>query len=109
MPDDKGCSEHPLEADTRASGYQRQTTASLLVPGLTLLYHPDLERTGERALLPGLASGREELLSRSRPDFVPPDRPLRRPLEDTYLSRQPLRLLPGPEPGSVRLVKRVRF
>jgi two-component system nitrogen regulation response regulator GlnG len=72
---------------------------------LTLLYHPDLERIGERALLPGLNSGREELLSRSQPDFVPPDRPLRRPLEDTYLSRQPLRLLPGPEPGSVRLAR----
>jgi two-component system nitrogen regulation response regulator GlnG len=105
MPDDKGCSKHPLDADTRASGYQRQTTASLLVPGLTLLYHPDLERIGERALLPGLASGREELLSRSQPDFVPPDRPLRRPLEDTYLSRQPFHLLPGPEPGSVRLAR----
>ncbi|HET9210528.1 MAG TPA: sigma 54-interacting transcriptional regulator [Thermoanaerobaculia bacterium] len=105
MPDDKGCSEHPLEADTRASGYQRQTAASLLVPGLTVLYHPDLERTGERALLPGLLGGPEELLSRSRPDFAPPDRPLRRPLEDPYLSRQPLHLLPGPGPGSVRLVR----
>ncbi len=105
MPDDNGCSGHPLEADTRASGYQRQTAASLLVPGLTLLYHPDLERTGERARLPGLPSGREELLSRSQPDFAPPDRPVRRPLEDAYLSRQPLRLLPGPEPGSVRLVR----
>ena len=103
MPDDNGCSGHPLEADTRPGGYQRQATASLLVPGLTLLYHPDLERIGERALLPGLPSGYGELLSRSLPDFVPPDRPLRRPLEDGYLSRQPLRLLPGPEPGSVRL------
>ena len=36
---------------------------------------------------------------------MPPDRPLRRPLEDTYLSRQPLHLLPGPEPGSIRLVR----
>ncbi|HEY2294484.1 MAG TPA: sigma 54-interacting transcriptional regulator [Thermoanaerobaculia bacterium] len=105
MPEDNGASEHPLEADTRPGRYQRRTAASLLVPGLTLLYHPDLERIGERALLPGLNSGREELLSRSQPDFVPPDRPLRRPLEDTYLSRQPLRLLPGPEPGSVRLAR----
>jgi two-component system nitrogen regulation response regulator GlnG len=105
MPDDMGCSGHPLDADTRASGYQRQTAASLLVPGLTLLYHPDLERIGERALLPGLAGGHEELLSRGQPDFAPPDRPLRRPLEDTYLSRRPLRLLPGPEPGSIRLAR----
>src|SRR5947208_2201062 len=98
MPDDNGCSGHPLEADTRPGEYQRQAVASLLVPGLTLLYHPDLERLGERALLPGLPSGYGELLSRRQPDSVPPDRPLRRPLEDGYLSRQPARLPPGRHP-----------
>jgi two-component system nitrogen regulation response regulator GlnG len=100
-----GDPEHALEADTRSSGYERRTTASLRLPGLTLLYHPDLQRVGERALLPGLDSGREELLSRIQPDFVPSDRPSPRPLLDTYLSRRPLHLLSGPEPGSVRLMR----
>jgi two-component system nitrogen regulation response regulator GlnG len=103
VPEDSKAPERPLEVDTRVSGYQRRTIVSLLIPGLTLLYHPDLERVGERALLPGLVSGREEILSRTQPDFAPPDRPLRRPLESSYLSRQPLRMLPGPEPGSIHL------
>ncbi len=105
MSTSSGEPERPLEADTRASGYERRSSVSLRLAGLTILYHPDLERTGERALLSGLASHGEELLSRSHPDFVPPDRPLHRPLENYYLSRRPVHLLPGPEPGSIRLVR----
>src|SRR5437868_1881067 len=93
--------EQWLEADTRASGGEQRPAAPLLVPGLTVLYHPDLERIGERALLTGLAAGRAELLSRREPDFAPPGQSLRRPLEDLHLSRRPLRFLPGAEPGSV--------
>jgi len=97
--------EHWLEADTRASGGEQRPAAPLLVPGLTILYHPDLARIGERALLTGLAAGREELVSRREPDFAPPGQSLRRPLADVHLSRRPLRFLPGAEPGSVRLVR----
>lgn len=72
------------------------------VPGLTVLSHSASWRVGSRALLPALASGREELLSRLAPSFTGgPGEPL--PLADPHLSRSPLRLTPGPEPGSIRL------
>jgi two-component system nitrogen regulation response regulator GlnG len=73
------------------------------VPALTVLYHPDLSRVGERAVLPELAAGRPVLLSRSSPDLLGPEG-IPRPLSDLHLSRSPLRLLPGNEPGAVRLV-----
>ena len=103
MPDETDELSRRLEEDTRASGGTLRPRTAQLVPGLTILFHPDFERIGERALLPGVGSGREEPLSRREPDFAPPGQPLRRPLGDPHLSRRPLRLLPGPEPGSVRL------
>src|ERR1700754_4368633 len=77
--------------------------ASLLVPGLTVLAHPDVSRVGERVLLAGLPAGRTELLSRVEPRFSAPGGGVLRPLADPYLSRRPLRLTAGPEPGSVVL------
>jgi two-component system nitrogen regulation response regulator GlnG len=94
-----------LETETRASGEARRPTGPVLIPGLTLLYGPDLARIGERAPLASLASGREELLSRREPDFSLPGPPGRRPLGEPHISRTPLRLRPGPEPGSVRLLR----
>jgi two-component system nitrogen regulation response regulator GlnG len=95
-----------LETETRASGEAWRPTGPILIPGLTILYHPDLRRVGERAPLVCLASGRDELLSRRDPDFAAPGGPPgRRPLADPHLSRTPLHLRPGPEPGSVRLVR----
>ena len=76
---------------------------SFLVPGLTILHHPDAGRVGERVALAGLASGREESLSRTVPAFSAPGKSLLRPLSDPYLSRRPIRLLPGAEPGGVLL------
>ena len=105
MPVDRDAPERWLEAETRASGEDLVPAGPLLVPGLTILYHPDPERIGERALLTGLAGGREESLSRREPDFSPPGQPLRQPLADLHLSRKPIRLLPGAEPGSVCLVR----
>ena len=94
-----------LETVTRASGEAGRPAAPILIPGLTILYHPDLRRIGDRAPLAHLASGRDELLSRRDPDFSAPGVPGRRPLADPHLSRTPLHLQPGPEPGSVRLVR----
>ncbi|HKH43326.1 MAG TPA: sigma 54-interacting transcriptional regulator [Thermoanaerobaculia bacterium] len=94
-----------LDTATRASGEAWRPTGPLLIPGLTLLYHPDLRRIGERAPLANLASGRAELLSRRDPDFAAPGPPGRRPLGDPHVSRTPLHLRPGPEPGSIRLVR----
>jgi len=71
------------------------------VPILTILYHPDLSRIGERAALPELAAGRSVPLSRSEPPFRGPEP---RPLSDLHLSRSPLHLLPGSEAGAVRLL-----
>jgi two-component system nitrogen regulation response regulator GlnG len=70
---------------------------------LTILYHPELGRIGERAVLPELAAGRSVLLSRSSPDFLGADG-VARPLADLHLSRSPLRLSPGGEAGGVRLL-----
>jgi two-component system nitrogen regulation response regulator GlnG len=93
-----------LQADTRVESGRGAPAGTFLVPGLTLLFHPQAERIGERVALPGLASGREEQLSRLEPAFSHPGRSAPRPLADPHLSRRPLRLVPGAEPGSVRLL-----
>ena len=62
------------------------------LPALTVLYHPQLERVGERALLPELGEGGEVLLSRSRPDFAAPRDGFPRPLADPRISRGDWRL-----------------
>jgi hypothetical protein len=64
-----------LDTETRASGEAWRPTGPYLIPGLTILYHPDLRRIGERAPLASLASGREELLSRRDTDFAAPGPP----------------------------------
>jgi two-component system nitrogen regulation response regulator GlnG len=77
------------------------------LPFLTILYHPDVSRIGDRAALPELPAGRAALLSRTDPELAgpgfPPTSPPR-PLGDLHLSRSPLRLLPGNEPGAVRIL-----
>ena len=60
---------------------------------------------GERALLSELAFGREERIARGEPGFSSTARPFQAPLADPYLSRRPLRLVPGAAPGSVRLLQ----
>ncbi len=103
MPNDSEVLRRLLQADTRAESAGGAFLRSLLVPGLTVLHHPDAGRIGERVALAGLASGREELLARGEPTFSQPGSALLRPLADPYLSRRPLRLAPGAEPGGVRL------
>ncbi len=104
MPNDSEVLRRLLQADTRAESAGGPLVASALVPGLTVLHHPDAERAGERVALLSLASGREELLSRGEPAFSRPGGAAQlRPLADPYLSRRPLRLLPGAERGGVRL------
>jgi two-component system nitrogen regulation response regulator GlnG len=76
---------------------------SLLVPGLTILGHPDAARVGEQAALPELAAGTSVLLSRGQPLFAAAGQVSRRPLSDPCLSRQPVELAPGAEAGAVCL------
>ena len=100
-------SERPVGADveTRPEPADWQGGVDLRVPGLTVLWHADAARAGERAPLPELASGREVALSRLSPAFSAPGAGggrAPRPLDDPYLSRSPVRLAPGGE--GVRLL-----
>jgi DNA-binding NtrC family response regulator len=94
-----------LQSETRTASFGRATSDLLLVPGLTVLYHTDLRRVGERAALSGLTAGRDAALSRVGPAFAAPGQAVARPLGDVYLSRTPLRLAPGERPGSLRLLR----
>ncbi len=91
-----------LETDTRGRSEHRQGLPAVVVPGLTLLCHPDPKRVGEVAALPSLGKGQEALLSRHEPHFATPGAALGRPLADPRISRRPLRLTPLPD-GGVRL------
>ncbi|WP_437607335.1 sigma 54-interacting transcriptional regulator [Sorangium sp. So ce834] len=66
---------------------------------LTVLYHPCLERVGDRAVLSRFVAGGEILLSRDTPDFAPPGEARGAPLGDEHLSRRPLRLSSDPDGG----------
>jgi two-component system nitrogen regulation response regulator GlnG len=94
MPTDSGPgrsgSRHSTETDL--GGAPVASRRAPLVPGLTVLYHPDLGRIGERAVLLGLVEGGETLVSRREPSFGPPGGGGRRPLEHASISRQPIRL-----------------
>ncbi|WP_437930542.1 sigma 54-interacting transcriptional regulator [Sorangium sp. So ce291] len=80
--------QHPSAAASKAG--------ARLVPALTILYHPRLERVGERAVLRDIAVRDAVELSRMAPCFVPPGTARGAPLEDIHLSRKPLRLLALP-------------
>jgi two-component system nitrogen regulation response regulator GlnG len=103
VPNDSEALQRLLQAETRGDSGVGIPVASLLVPGLTVLAHPDVSRVGERVLLASLPAGRMELLSRVEPQFSAPRSGVLRPLADPYLSRRPLQLTAGPETGSVVL------
>ena len=69
------------------------------VPGLVVLYHPELARVGQRALLGGLASGVPAELSRNTPVFGGDEPAESGPLRDGHLSRHPLVLTSDGEGG----------
>jgi two-component system nitrogen regulation response regulator GlnG len=56
------------------------------VIALTIAYHPDVSRIGERAVLESASLE----LSRAAPGFAPPSGGASRPLADRYLSRSPI-------------------
>jgi DNA-binding NtrC family response regulator len=60
---------------------------------LTLLYHPDFRRIGERAELGELLRGGAVEISRNTPELAPPGRMAGAPIEDRHVSRSPFRLL----------------
>ena len=72
------------------------------VPALTISYHPNLERVGERAFLATPASGRSTTLSRLEPRFAQPAQLPVRALADVHVSRKPVELTVL-EDGSVEI------
>jgi two-component system nitrogen regulation response regulator GlnG len=66
-----------------------------LVPALTILSHPDIQRVGERLLMKGLLVGEEVPLSRKAPEFIRPGEFRGQPLADPCLSRKPIVFAPG--------------
>src|SRR5882762_8429520 len=84
VPNDSEALQRLLQAETRADSGGGMPIASLLVPGLTVLAHPDVGRAGERVLLASLPAGREEVLSRREPQFSAPGSGVLRPLADPF-------------------------
>nr|HRC86106.1 sigma-54 factor interaction domain-containing protein [Thermoanaerobaculia bacterium] len=85
-------STQAVEAPTRTESGSWAETTDLRVPGLTIAWHPDPARIGDRVALTELAAGREASLSRLSPAFFPAGGGEPRPLEDTFLSRSPMLL-----------------
>jgi two-component system nitrogen regulation response regulator GlnG len=79
---------------SRSRAISGMEPGSVLLPGLTVLYHPDLRRVGERALLSDLSAGRSERLSRLEPVFAAPGSEVTdtvaEPLAHRRLSREPI-------------------
>lgn len=75
------------------------------VPTLLVLFHPDMNRIGDRYFSGELLAGREFALSRTAPLFFPLEGSARRPLADPFLSRKPLLFCPTDQ-GDVVLQNR---
>jgi len=80
-------------------GQRRHLTDRDSVPTLTIIYHPDFRRIGERAVLHDLMNGRAVDLSREQPRFEARSGREERPLADPYISREPLSLTPTADGG----------
>ncbi|WP_428267687.1 sigma 54-interacting transcriptional regulator [Haliangium sp.] len=81
-------------APTLASQSEAGGEGSTAVPCLTVLYHPDLARVGQRVVLDGLFAGAQVRLSRTAPCFCAPGRTDGgAPLDDPYLSASKSALL----------------
>ena len=81
----------------------RRRRSRARTPALTILYHPDPGRVGDRALLSALADGRIVPLSRLEPELAPPGQAEGSPLGDRHLSRSPIRISPVDDAGALRL------
>ncbi len=72
------------------------------VPALTIIWHPDAKRVGERFILYPLNGGGEVELSRNEPDFGRPGALIGEPLSDPFISRKPIVLTSTPR-GGIRI------
>ncbi len=95
------------DLETQVTGAAtRDEDRNPFVPGLTILGHPDWGRVGDCLPLPVLAAGRDVKLSRLEPLFRAPEQDDARPLAVAHVSRQPIRLRGGKQPGSIVLETR---
>ena len=83
--------------DARTQRRRRRPAAAAIRTGpvLTIAYHPDHRRIGERARLSGLLAGKAAEISRKAPLFGPPGERARTPLADPFVSRQAVALTPS--------------
>ncbi|MDX1997101.1 MAG: sigma 54-interacting transcriptional regulator [Thermoanaerobaculia bacterium] len=102
MSDPSSLLDSHLEIETQAGDAVARAMPEPRVPGLTVLYHPNLERIGDRVVLTQLAAGREQRVSRLEPLFAAPGSAHGLPLASPFLSRRPLVFLPAPH-GGLRL------
>jgi two-component system nitrogen regulation response regulator GlnG len=105
MPRENGDNE-TIEIDLpggRRQSPERRGRSRLRVPLLTVLFHPDVSRVGDRLWLSRLTSGGVVEVSRLAPSFTAPEGSARRALEDLHLSRRPLRFVSGDSPGEIVL------
>jgi len=87
--------EHPnLFATTRERPLVPISDAIDKSPCLTILYHPAIERIGDRARLLELIAGEPAELSRLAPLFAAPGPGEPAPLADPFVSRKPLHIEP---------------
>ena len=83
------------ETTTRSTSGSVARLEKVRVPGLTILCHSETGRVGEQTTLPELLTGEAIRLSRHEPLFAPPRAGAPRSLDESHLSRQPIRLLRG--------------
>jgi two-component system nitrogen regulation response regulator GlnG len=76
---------------------ERRDRTRIRVPVLTVIFHPDPRRVGDRLWLSALMSGGEVEISRLFPRFAAPGQDAGQPLADPYISRTPFVLRPGDE------------
>jgi two-component system nitrogen regulation response regulator GlnG len=81
----------------------RGAGARWTVPGLTILFHPDIRRIGDCVRLVDLLDGREAAVTRLEPIFAAPGAPSGGPLAHRSVSRRKLRL--AVHGGGVRLLR----
>ena len=77
----------------RATGSQGTT----LAPALTILFHSDSHRIGDRIILSDIAEGGSVAISRGEPGFTAPGELWGDPLRDLSISRKPFYLEPSPD------------
>ncbi|MFP3941417.1 MAG: sigma 54-interacting transcriptional regulator [Thermoanaerobaculia bacterium] len=97
-------SEGPGSDGNRTQFVERRSGARRRVPALTVLWHPHVERVGERVRLGGLLEGGKAVVSRTAPGFQAPGGTRAHPLDHESLEGLRVRLAPGSSGfGAVRL------